>query len=156
MGLKSNVDQMFVTLVESGNVRYVTQPAAAVGTACVSDAAAAAWAWAAYVQICAAAVIANPSWLVGILVSTGVVEISDGDIAIASGGAGAEVDLAIFPVSWTHVPTAVGIGVAMPCMLPYPIRIAGSPRLACRVRKATAASASGVSLKVILATAIGT
>jgi len=155
MGLRQEVAQSFLSLVESGNIRYQTIPAAAVGTALVSDGAAAAWAWADYVQICAAAAIPDPCWLCGITIHTGVVETHYGDIAIASGAGGAEVDLAMFSYV-AGIPSAVGVSVATPSWLPYPIRIAGSPRLAARIRKDTAASAAGVTLKVILGTAVGT
>lgn len=156
MALPSEVRSSFRTLVESGNIRYVTYPAAAAPTAMVSDNAAAAWAWAAYVQIVAADVIANPAWLCGASIHTGAVETHNGDIAIASGAAGAEVDLAIFHYV-AGIPTAVGVSVAASQVwLPYPIRIAGAPRLAGRVRKSTGASLAGVSLKVIAATAVGT
>lgn len=153
MSLSQFVKSMFRAQIESVNVRYVVQPVGAP-TAAVSDGAAAAWAWAAYVQIVAAATITDPSWLCGITIHTGVVETFNGDFAIASGAAAAEVDLAMFHVV-AGIPTAVGVSVAGPLWLPYPIKIVGAPRLAVRVRKDTAASAAGVSLKVILAEAVG-
>jgi len=132
------------------------QPAAAAPIAMVSDGAAAAWAWAAYVQIVAAATITDPSWLAGVTIHTGVVETHNGDIAIASGAAAAEVDLAIFHYV-AGIPTAVGVSVAATQVwLPRPIRLAGQPRLAGRVRKSTVASLAGVSLKVVLITGVGT
>ena len=156
MALKSEVDQLFLATVESGNIRYTLQPIAAP-TTLVSDGAAAAWAWSAYVQIVSAAVIPNPCWLCGIICHTGVVETFQGDIAIASGAAAAEVDLAMFHIiaEVGTITPADGISVSAPPLLPYAIRIAGSPRLACRLRKSTAASAAGVSLKVLIANAIG-
>lgn len=144
----------FNALVNSGNIRYVTYPAAAAPTALVSDGAALAWAWAPYVQIVAAAAIADPCWLCGIAIHTGVVETFNGDIAVASGAAAAEVDLAMFHVV-AGIPTAVGVSVAAPSFLPYPIRIVAAPRLAARLRKSTGASAAGCSLKVIAATTVG-
>lgn len=154
MSHAQHVKAEFLALIESGNIRYVVQPVGAP-VAAVSDGAAAAWAWSAYVQIVAAAVITDPSWLCGITIHTGVVETFNGDFAIASGAAAAEVDLAMFHVVG-GIPTAVGVSVAGPLLLPYPIKIVGTPRLAVRLRKDTAASAAGVSLKVILAEAIGT
>jgi len=152
--------QSWLALVNSGNIRYVTQPAAAAGIAMVSDNAAAAWAWAAYVQIVAAATITDPSWLCGIHIDTAAVEHHNGDLAIASGGAGVEVDLAIFPYRGLFT-GATAVLAAMPVnpgavFLPFPIRMGGAPRLAGRIRKSTAASLAGVTLKVVLGTAVGT
>jgi len=157
MSLKSEVDQLFLASVESGNIRYTLQPVAAP-TALVSDAVAGAWAWAAYVQIVAAAVIPNPCWLIGVSLHTGVIETFWGDIAIARGAPAAEVDLAMFHIiaDVGTITPADGISVSVPPLLLYPIKIIGSPRLAGRLRKNTAASAAGVSLKVIIATGIGT
>lgn len=160
MGLMDRVNAIVLAKVTSDNIRYVTQPAGAAGTAMVSDGAAAAWAFAAYVQIVAAATITDPSWLCGIHIDTAAVEHHNADLAIASGAAAAEVDLAIFPYRGLFT-GATAVLAAMPvnppaCMLPYPIRLAGAPRLAGRIRKSTAASAAGVTLKVVLATGVGT
>ncbi|MFA5376666.1 MAG: hypothetical protein WC455_13040 [Dehalococcoidia bacterium] len=156
MGVPQEVKSTYKALVESGLIRYQTLPAGAAPTALPSDAAAAAWAFMAnYVQIAAAAVVPNPCWLCGISIHTGVVETFSGDIVIATGAAGFEVDLAMFHVV-AGIPTAVGVSVAGPLMLPYPIKIVGTPRIAANLRKSTAASAAGVSIKLILATAVGT
>ena len=158
MGLKSEVDALYKGLVSNTATRQVVYPVAA-GTAAVSDAAAAAWAWAAYVQIVAAGVIANPCWLIGVHFHTNAVETFYGDIAIASGAAAAEVDLAIIPVRSIVVGiTAMVIATTtdVPIYLPYAIKIEGSPRLAVRIRKDTGASAAGGVLKVICATGVGT
>lgn len=159
MALPQETRASFRALVESGNIRYITSPAAAVGTAIVSDSAAAAWAWAAYVQIVAAAPV-DPCWLCGLGIHTCVIEHHYGDIAIATGAAGFEVDIAMFPYRGLFV-GATAVMAAMPIgshamYLPYPVRIAGAPRLAARLRKDTAASAAGVTGKLILATAVGT
>ena len=159
------IDASHKALVESGNIRYVVQPVGAA-IAAISNGVAAAWAWAAYVQIVAAAIITNPSWLCGIAIHTPVVESHNGDIAIAIGALAAEVDLVMFHYSGTW--PVVGVTAALianavarevhskTIWLPEPIRIVGAPRLAVRLRKDTAASIAGVSLKVILAEAIGT
>jgi len=166
MALPQESRATFQSLVNSGNIRYVTYPAAAASVAMVSDGAAAAWAWAAYVTIVAAGVIADPCWLCGVSIHTPAVETHNGDIAIASGAAAAEVDLAIwhYKGTWPVVgTTAALVADAVPrevysntIWLPYPIRIAAAPRLAGKVRKSTAASAAGVSLKVIAVTGVGT
>ena len=157
MGLKSEVDQLFLASVQSGNLRQVVYPVGA-GVAAVSDGAAVAWAWSAYVQIVAAAAIANPCWLAGIHFHTNAVETFYGDLAIASGALAAEVDLAIIPVRCIVVGvTAMLIATVsdLPILLPVQIRIGGSPRLAVRIRKSTAASAAGGTLKVICLTGLG-
>ena len=157
MALKSEVDQLFLANIESTNIRYTLQPAAAAPTSLVSDGVVAAWAWAPYIQIVAAGVVPNPCWLCGIICHTGIVETFSGDIAIASGAAAAEVDLAILHIiaEVGIITPADGISVSVPPLLLYPIKITGSPRLAVRIRKSTAASAACVSLKVILASAVG-
>jgi len=154
VSLSAFTKSSFRALVESGNVRQVVYPAGAAPTAAVSDGAAAAWAWSAYVQIVAAGTITDPSWLVGVFMCRPVVEAFTGDFAIASGAAAAEVDLAIFP--FDEELFAVVEGKSVTQYLPYPIKITGAPRLAVRVRKDTAASAAGVSLRVIMAEAVGT
>lgn len=158
MSLKAEVDQVFLASVESVNVRQVVYPVGA-GVAAVSDGAAAAWAWSAYVQIVAAAAIANPCWLAGIHFHTNAVETFYGDLAIARGAAAAEVDLAIIPVRSILVGvTAMVIATwtDLPILLPTPIKIIGSPRLAVKIRKNTAASLAGGVLKVICLTGLGT
>jgi hypothetical protein len=153
MSAQGNIKATYQALVESGNVRYAAYPVGA-GIAAVSDGAAAAWAWSAYVQIVAAGTIPNPCWLVGLTYANGVVEDIDADIAIASGAAGAEADLAIIPIR-SLLETSVGAGVVTPITLPFAIKIAGSPRIAIRIRKDTAASAAGGTVKIWVATAIG-
>ena len=156
--IRTETDQLFLALVESQNTRQVVYPVAA-GVAAVSDNAAAAWAWSAYVQIVAAATIANPCWLVGIHFHTNAVETFYGDLAIASGALAAEVDLAIIPVRSIVVGiTAMVIATVtdLPILLPYPIKIVGAPRLAVRIRKSTGASLAGGVLKVICLTGLGT
>lgn len=158
MGLRTEVDEVFNATVESQNVRQLVYPVGA-GVAAVSDAAAAAWAWSAYVQIVAAAVIANPCWLVGIHFHTNAVETFYGDIAIASGAALAEVDLAIVPVRSILVGVTaqvIATWTDLPILLAKPIKIVGSPRLAVRIRKDTGVSLAGGVLKVICLTGLGT
>ncbi|MDO9580218.1 MAG: hypothetical protein Q7J06_06565 [Bacteroidales bacterium] len=127
--------------------------------AAVSDGVVAAWAWSPYVEIVAAGVTPDPCWLAGIHFHTNAVETFYGDLAIASGGVGAEVDLAIIPVRSIVVGvTAMLIATVtdLPILLAKAIRITGSPRLAVRLRKSTAASAAGGTLKVICLGGLGT
>ena len=165
MGLKSEVDQVFLAAVQSGNIRYITAPVAAAPVAVVSDGVVAAWAWAPYIQIVAAAIIPDPCWLCGVTMHTVAVESHTADLAIASGALAAEVDLAM--VHYSGVWPVIGVTAALianavarvidssTIWLPYPIRIVGTPRLAGRVRKSSAASAAGISVKCILASAVG-
>jgi hypothetical protein len=151
--LKNEVDQLFLAHVESGNIRYNMYPVGA-GVAAVSDGAAAAWAWSAYVQIVAAAVIPNPGWLTGVFMHLPVIEAFYGDYAIAIGGAGVEVDLAEVPFGEELFAVVEGQTFFVP--LAYPIRIVGTPRVAVRLRKDTAASAAGCTMKIQIASAVGT
>jgi len=142
---------------QSQNVRQLVYPVGA-GVAAVSDGVVAAWAWSPYVEIVAAAAIANPCWLAGIHFHTNAVQTFYGDIAIASGALATEVDLAIISVRSIVVGvTAMVIATLtdLPILLPVAIRIDGSPRLAVRIRKNTAASAAGGTLKVICLTGLG-
>ena len=155
--MSSQLKQLFLADIESQNVRQVVYPVAA-GVAAVSTVAAAAWAWAPYVQIVVATTIADPCWLVGIHFHTNAVETFYGDIAIAIGALAAEVDLAIIPVRSILVGVTamvIATNTDLPIFLPKPIKIIGTPRLAFRIRKSTAASAAGGTLKVICLTGLG-
>jgi len=151
-GLKNEVDEVFLAQVESGNIRYNMYPVGA-GVAAVSDAGAAAWAWSAYVEIVAAAVIPNPGWLTGVFMHLPVVEAFYGDYAIAIGALGAEADVAEVPFGEELFAVVEGQTVFVP--LAYPIRINGTPRVAVRLRKDTAASAAGCTMKIQIASAVG-
>lgn len=153
MGMRQEIGSLYQALIGSDRVRYAIHPAGA-SIAAVSDGAAAANGWSAYVQIVAAAVIANPCWLTGVFLHLPVVEAFYGDFAIASGGAGAEVDLALVPFDEQLFAVVEGKAYFVP--LAFPVKITGSPRLAVRVRKNTAASAAGCSLRLQIATAVGT
>jgi len=152
MSLPKIIKSLGKAFIDSPQVRYAAYPVGA-GVAAVSDGAAGAWVWSAYVQIVAAATLPDPCWLVGVSFRNGVVEDIDADIAIASGAALAEVDLAIIPLR-AILETSVGMGIATPFVLPYPILIRGTPRMAVRIRKDTAASAAGGTLKLWVATAV--
>ena len=145
---------LYNAFIENGNVRMEMWPIAAP-IAMVSDGVVAAWAWAPYVQIMAAAAITDPCWLAGVTIHTGVVETMNGDLAIATGAGAAEVDLPLIGFV-SGIPPAVGVSIFATNWLPIPIRMDGQPRLAGRIRKSTAASAAGFSLKVNCYTALGT
>ena len=155
MATPQEVKGLYQALLNSGNIRMETWPAAAAGVAMVSDGAVAAWAWAPYVEIIAAANVTDPAWLAGVTIHTGVVETCYGDLAIATGAGAAEVDIAIVGFV-SGIPSAVGVAIFATIWLPFYIRIAGQPRLAGRIRKDTAASAAGFTCKAVCATALGT
>jgi len=168
MGEFQNLKSLFMAKMGSTNTRYLVYPRGAggtpaapsalgtVGVAAISDTAAATQVWSAYVEIVAATIIPNPCWLVGLLLHTYVVDVPfNGDFAIATGAAAAEVDICVVP-GHGYVATPVGMGVTPMIWLPFPIRINGSPRLAVRVRKVTGANAAGATLKIIVCTGLGT
>ncbi len=93
MGLKTEVDALYLSTIETQNVRYAMLPAG-VPIACVSDGAAAANVLCAnYITIVAAATITNPSWLTGVALYTPVVEAFQSDVDIATGAAGVKVPI---------------------------------------------------------------
>ncbi len=133
-------------------------PAAAAGVALVSDGAAAAWAFAAYVTVIAAATIDAPSWLSGFLCNIVAAETHYGDIALATGGVGTEVDACIVPYAGgvtaasaltTWVPTLYPINLPVAIYVPTSIRLAG------RLRKNTGASAAGFVCKFVCISGTG-
>jgi len=152
-GLASLVKSLYQRGIGSDSVRHTVYPVGA-GVAAVSDGAAAAWAWSDYVEIVAAATIPNPCWLTGVFCHLPVIEAFYGDFAIASGAAGSEEDLFIFPFGEELFAVVEGQTYFVP--VNPAIRIAGTPRLAVRLRKNTAASAAGCTMKVQCAAAIGT
>lgn len=154
MSFSTEVAALYKAMLATDNVKQVVYPAGAVNVAAVSDGAAAAWAWSAYVQIVAAAAITDPCWLAGVFLSRPVVEAFYGDFAIATGAAGSETDIAIVPFDEQLFAVVEGKSVVVPLI--RPIKISGAPRLAVRVRKSTAASAAGAGLKVVCLTGLGT
>jgi hypothetical protein len=147
-------------LVESGLIRYYTLPIGA-GVAVVSDGAAAAWAYPAanlHVQIQAAALLpAAPSWFCGVAILANNLEVGCyADLAIGFGPDGAGIDVAEFPY-YNELAAAAGVVAMTPVMyLPYPVKIATNLRVAGRIRKSSAASGVGITVKIIVATAVGT
>lgn len=160
MPLPSEVRSTFRAMVETGNIRYAVAPDAAAGAAIANVAGEGAWAWS--VTATSQLILANclgldPCWLAGLTVvqSTWALATTYGDIQLCTGALAAEVWLAIIPIL-AGVETAVGLGGKMPIFLPWPIRIAGNPRIGARIRNNTGGIATGVSVKVILASAVGT
>jgi len=160
MALKSEVDQLWLSLVQSNNVRYYVMPIGAP-VAIVSDGAAAAWAYPAanlHITIQAAGLLpADPCWLYGVIFLAQTLEAGCyADLAIGFGADAAGIDRAEFSF---YNELAAGAGIVRPVhaqILPNAIRITGNPRVAGRIRKSSAASAVGISVKVLIATGLGT
>lgn len=159
MSLSQFVKSSFQALVESGNIRYNVMPIGA-GVAIVSDGAAVAWAYPAanlHVTIQAAGLLpADPCWLVGIVILNNNLEVACyADLAIGFGVDAAGIDRAEFPYFNEIAAVAASNLIMLAYYLPYPVRIAGNPRVAGRIRKSSAGSAVGITVKVIFAIAVG-
>jgi hypothetical protein len=155
MSDKAQVASLYNALFESGGVRQIQYPAAAVGFNLVSDGAAAAGAlMAANTEIVAAGVIATPIWIVGITLGIPQVEAFYGDLTIGTGAAGAETEIirqevgtALFAVVEWAYPTI---------FFPAWIKVTGQPRLSFNFRKNTAASAAGFNnCHLVVLTGVG-
>ena len=159
MALKSEVDQLWFALVESGNLRENAYPIGA-GVAVVSDGAAAAWAYPGanlHVVIQAAGLLpADPCWLVGVAFLANNLEVACfADLAIGFGADAAGIDRAEFPF---YNELAAGAGVVAPVHIArcLPIRIPGNPIVSGRIRKSSAFSGVGITVKVLIASGLGT
>jgi hypothetical protein len=158
MGMKGEIDQEFLALIESGNIRYTTLPQ--VPVAC----AVAAWA-----QLAAAAATpAVPWWICGfrISVATGVVAEQGWTVSLGYGGAdaaaGAATTIVVTGAYFGIIgAAAAAMGDLAQWMLPYPVRVpAGivSPgsRLAYSVLANPVGGALGATAcYVLIATAVG-
>lgn len=155
MALHNELHAIYLSMVESANTRIVEYPNTVAGVNLVSDGAAAANAWSAYVEIVAALAVAARCWILGVSLGLPQVEAFYGDIAIASGAAGFEVDLAVLPCGTNVMPVAEWDQPVL--LFPVPILVIAQPRLAARIRKNTGVSAAGFNnCKIIAATGIGT
>ena len=154
MTLKSVVDQSFLAMVESGNIRYQGLPASIVAIA--DDAA--------WDQLFAAAgAPAVPFWLCGFSygIATGLA--ADVSLLIDLGWGGADgaaiaaanVILTNYPVVLTAGVAAVGPSALPSEMLPYPVRIPAGSRMAARIASSPTGTVGFVEFRVILATAVG-
>ena len=150
MGVGSAVRRKLNREINSTALRLVRYPAAIAGINFVSDGAAAAGAYCAlWIQVVAAATIANPCWIAGIVLGTPQIQAFYGDITIGTGGIGAEVTLATVPVGTDLFPV---IEWAHPVIwLPEFIEVLASPRLAVNIRKNTVASVAGFNNCAVLA-----
>ena len=105
----------------------------------------------------AAGVITDPSWFGGITILTNDLEAAAfADLAIGFGPDGAGIDRAEFAYFNEITAAAASNLFTIEYPLAYPIRVAGSLRVSGRIRKSSAASAKGITPKVIFFTAVGT
>ena len=159
MTLKSEVDQLFAALVESGNIRYQALPAAEV--------ACAVGAWA---QLYAAAASpAVPHWIVGFQVSyaTGIVVEQSWRVSLGYGGAdgaaiaAGTVVVTNYPIVCIGAAAAAMAGSPLNIHLPYPVRVPvdivdpGSRMAYSCVDNPVGGAVGLTSCRVILATAVG-
>jgi len=159
MALKSEVDQLYLAAVESGNIRYQVLPIAEV------PCAVGAWAQ----LFAAAASPAVPWWICGFIVSAagGLVVEQGWRVSLGYGGAdGAAVAATtVIVTGWyfslIHIAAATASGNIAPAILPYPVKIPvdivdpGS-RVAYSVVTNPVGGAVGLtSCRVIIATAVG-
>ena len=153
-GLKSLVIQSWQRLINSGLARVTRLPAAIAGLNIVSNNAAGATAYCAnYIQVIAAT--AEERWVCGLKLGTPVVEAFYGDIVIATGAAGFEVNLATIPVGTDLFPVAEWAHPVI--FLPQAIRVPVGSRLSVNIRKNTGASLAGFNnCAVMTLEAIGT
>lgn len=154
MSLKSEVDQLFLAAIQSGNIRIQALP-----TGLVPIADDAAW----DELFAAAGAPAVPYWLLGFSygIATGLV--ADVSVLVDLGWGGADgaavapanVLLTNYPVVLTAGAAAVGPSALPSEMLPIPIRIPASSRMAARIASSPTGSVAFTEFRVILATAIG-
>ena len=159
MSLKSEVDEIFAALVESGNIRETVYPIGAP-VAIVSDNAAAAWDYPAadlHIEIQAAGLLpADPCWLVGVVFLANDLAVGCfADLAIGIGADAPGIDRAEFSF-YNELAAAAGVVAPVFASRCTPIKIEGNPRLAGRIRWSAIPGVQGISVKVIIATAIGT
>ena len=150
MGVGSAVRRKLNREINSIALRLVRYPAAIAGVNIVSNGAAAAGAYCAnWIQVVAAATIANPCWIAGIVLGTPQVEAFYGDITIGTGLAAAEVTLVTIPVGTDLFPV---VEWGHPVIwLPEFVQVLGSPRLAVNIRKNTGVSVAGFNNCAVLA-----
>ena len=156
MALKSEVDQLFLALVESGNIRYASWPVA--GIALADDAA-----WDEIVVAGAGPGAAVPCWLCGFSfgVATGLIVAEIGyEFRMGHGGAGGDgvapaVEIVTnWAVNFSAVAAALGPFVIPPQILPIPVLMPLG--VSVKAMYTTLVGAAAITrFRVILATAIG-
>lgn len=152
---RSRTSQLWLALVNSGNLRYQALPAAAVPIA--DDAA-----W--DELFAAAGAPAVPYWLCGFtynFATGGVVAEHSELVDIGWGGADgaavapANVIVTNFPVCVSAVALALGPFGPFWTTLPFPVRIPASSRMAARIAASPTGGVAFTDFRVVLATALG-
>lgn len=154
MSDRGRISQTWLAQVNSGNIRYQALPAAVVPIA--DDAA-----W--DELFAAAGAPAVPYWLCGFSFNwaTGIATEVSLLIDLGWGGvdgvavAAANVILTNFPVTMTAGAAAVGPDTHSPQMLPFPVRIPASSRMAARIASSPTGTLGFTDFRVILATLVG-
>jgi hypothetical protein len=154
--LKSQVDQLWLAMVESGNIRYSSWPVA--GIAIADDGA-----WDEIVVAAAGPGATVPCWLCGFSfgVATGLIVAEIGyEFRIGYGGAAGDGNapatetVTNWAVNFSAVAAALGPFVIPPQILPYPIKMPAG--VAVEAMYTTLVGAAAITrFRVILATAIG-
>jgi len=156
MTIKSEVDQTFFALVETGNIRYASWPVA--GIAIADDAA-----WDEIVVAAAGPGATVPAWLCGFSfgVATGLIVAEIGyEFRIGHGGAAGDgiapttEIVTNWAVNFSAVAAALGPFTIPTQVLPYPVRMPLG--VSVKAMYTTLVGAAAITrFRVILATAIG-
>ena len=157
MGLIQESRQSFLSLVESGNIRYQGLP---VATVAIADDAA----WDELFAAAGAPSATLPCWLCGFsyAIATGLVADVVLLVDLGYGGvdgaaiAAATVLLTNWPVAITAGAAAVGPSSLPSEILPHPVRIPAAQRMAARIASSPTGTVAFLAFRVLLATAVGT
>jgi hypothetical protein len=156
MGVPQEVKSTYLTLVQSGNIRYNCLPAADIA---IADDAAWDQLWA------AAAGPATAFWVVGFAYNFATTTVAaEHSMLIDFGWGGADgaavaaanVIVANFPVCVYGVAAALGPMGPLCHYLPYPVRVPALSRMAARIAASPTGGVAFTSFRVIYATAVGT
>ncbi len=153
---KGSIDSLFNALVESGQIRYTSLPAAAVPIA--DDAA-----WDELFAAAGAPSATLPTWMVGFSygIATGLAADVSLLVDVGYGGvdgaaiAATTVLLTNWPIVLTAGAAAVGPAALPSEMLPFPIRIPPAQRMAARIAASPTGTVAFTEFRVIFALAVG-
>ena len=137
------IRRIFTLLFAATALRHGVFPTSADGAAAaavVLAKAAPAWTWGAWVELAAAAAVTAETKIVGFTLENFVGVVAQGEVAIASGAGGAEVELGRYN------------SAGSPFLLPDPLYVPNATRLSARYRNANAV-ADSVAMKLMTETA---
>lgn len=157
MPLITEVRGSFLSLVESGNIRYQCLPAAVVPIA--DDAA-----WDELFAAAGAPSATLPCWLCGFAYSIATGLVAEAVLLVDLGYGGVDgAAVAATTVLLTNWQVAISAGAAAvgPTShpserLPFPVRIPPAQRMAARIASSPTGTVAFTSFRAILATAVGT